>query len=104
MYDDCRFLTITGKHLPHTPMTINERQAELDAFHADVFAERILKRERARRPPQITSMVYRGATPIYSTAPAARGTANASRDCTTRAHGKLTSHRNPRATSGYWPG
>lgn len=66
-----RFLTITGNHLAGTPMTINERQAELDAFHADVFAERILKRERAR-PPQITSILPQSEADLLDRARRAR--------------------------------
>jgi putative DNA primase/helicase len=44
MYDDKRFETITGQHLEGTPLTIEPRQAELDAFHAEVWPE-------TERPP-----------------------------------------------------
>jgi putative DNA primase/helicase len=52
VYSDKRFVSVTGWHLPCTPRTINARQAELDAMHASVFAERITKREaQAARAP-----------------------------------------------------
>jgi putative DNA primase/helicase len=44
-YDDQRYVTITGRHLPITPTTINRRQDAIDAVHAAVFAERTAKRE-----------------------------------------------------------
>lgn len=37
MYDSGRFFTVTGKPLPGTPSTIESRQAELMALHAEVF-------------------------------------------------------------------
>jgi putative DNA primase/helicase len=37
VYDRARYLTVTGHHLAGTPMTIEPRQAELDAFLAEVF-------------------------------------------------------------------
>jgi hypothetical protein len=38
MYNTGRFLTVTGCHLQGTPVTIEPRQAELDAAHTKVFA------------------------------------------------------------------
>jgi hypothetical protein len=37
MYDAGRFFTITGAHIEGTPVTIENRQVELDALHAEVF-------------------------------------------------------------------
>jgi putative DNA primase/helicase len=39
-YDSGRYLTVTGNHLPGTPTTIECRQQEMDAVHAEVFPER----------------------------------------------------------------
>lgn len=36
-YDEGRFVTITDRHLPGTPDAIEERQAELEALHAELF-------------------------------------------------------------------
>lgn len=66
-----RFLTITGRHLAGTPTTINERQAQLDAFHAEVFAERTARRARVR-PPQISGIVYQGDADLLDRARRAR--------------------------------
>jgi putative DNA primase/helicase len=40
MYDSGRFLTVTGCHLAGTPTTVEARQAELDALHAEVFSRK----------------------------------------------------------------
>jgi len=37
MYDRGRYFTVTGQHLPGTPMTVNERGAALSALHEQVF-------------------------------------------------------------------
>ncbi|HOO44718.1 MAG TPA: DUF3987 domain-containing protein [Deltaproteobacteria bacterium] len=39
VYDRGRYLTVTGHHLPGTPLEIHERQAALDAFLAEHFPE-----------------------------------------------------------------
>lgn len=39
MYDEARFFTVTGHHLPGTPTTVEERTAELTALHARVFPD-----------------------------------------------------------------
>jgi putative DNA primase/helicase len=39
-YESGRYLTVTGNHLPGTPITIEQRQAEMDAIHSEVFADR----------------------------------------------------------------
>jgi putative DNA primase/helicase len=56
VYETTRFLCVTGQHLAGTPLTVNERQAALDAFHTSVFAARTAKHNRVR-PPSITSIV-----------------------------------------------
>ncbi len=42
IYVKGRFLTITGDHLPNTPITIEKRQEELDGFYAEVFDKGVL--------------------------------------------------------------
>lgn len=37
MYDRLRFFVVTGDHVPGTPLSLNERQAELEALHIEVF-------------------------------------------------------------------
>lgn len=37
MYDSGRYFTFTGDHLEGTPITIEERQAELEALHNEIF-------------------------------------------------------------------
>jgi primase-polymerase (primpol)-like protein len=39
IYDTARFMTVTGCHLTETSSTIEDRQAEIEAFHAEVFGE-----------------------------------------------------------------
>lgn len=39
LYDTGRFFTVTGQHLPGTPTTVENRQAEIDALHAEIFGE-----------------------------------------------------------------
>jgi hypothetical protein len=38
LYDRGRYFTLTGRHLANTPTTIGERQRELEALHAEIFA------------------------------------------------------------------
>jgi primase-polymerase (primpol)-like protein len=40
MYESGRYLTVTGHHLEGTPTTIEQRQAEIEALHAQVFSLR----------------------------------------------------------------
>jgi putative DNA primase/helicase len=49
MYDTARYLTITGDHLEGTPLTIEPRQAALEALHAEVFPDS--GNPRGVRPP-----------------------------------------------------
>jgi putative DNA primase/helicase len=39
-YDSGRYLTVPGNHLPGTPTTVEHRQAEMNAVHTEMFAER----------------------------------------------------------------
>lgn len=39
VYDTERYFTVTGRHLPGTPLTIEERQAALDAWYAATFPQ-----------------------------------------------------------------
>jgi primase-polymerase (primpol)-like protein len=47
MYDAGRFFTVTGRHLEGTPATVEDRQKELEALHAEVFPPKA-----ASRPPR----------------------------------------------------
>lgn len=38
MYDSGRYFTVTGRHLAGTPAAVEERQQELEALHAEIFA------------------------------------------------------------------
>lgn len=38
-YDDVRYLTVTGDHVPATPLVVEERQAELDQVYAHIFSK-----------------------------------------------------------------
>lgn len=37
-YDKKRYFTFTGKHVPQTPLTVEERQVEFDQLYQEVFA------------------------------------------------------------------
>jgi putative DNA primase/helicase len=39
VYEEVRFLTITGHHLEGTPLEIHERQAELEGIHKEQFSQ-----------------------------------------------------------------
>jgi putative DNA primase/helicase len=39
MYDSGRYFTMTGDHLEGTPATIENRQAELEALHGEIFGK-----------------------------------------------------------------
>lgn len=48
-YDTGRYLTVTGRRWSMAPETINERQAEIDRFHAEAFPEEKPKEARPNR-------------------------------------------------------
>jgi putative DNA primase/helicase len=50
MYDHLRYFTWTGKHLPGTPETIEERQEQLLALYNEIAAMRAAKKKRASSP------------------------------------------------------
>jgi len=50
MYSTGRYFTITRKHLPGTPVTIEERSAELLALHEELFPPR-----ETTAPPRVTA-------------------------------------------------
>ena len=52
MYDDGRYFTVTGYHLPGTPKTVKERSRELAALHRRVFG------------PARTPVAVRSSTPV----------------------------------------
>lgn len=55
IYAQGRYFTVTGRHLAGTPTTIEERQRELEAVHAEIFGSPALHRasrhSAAVRPP-----------------------------------------------------
>ena len=53
-YDEGRFFTVTGRHLDGTPVTIEERQEELDKFHLEIFGQQ--RFEVATRAPAAVSL------------------------------------------------
>jgi primase-polymerase (primpol)-like protein len=54
IYDDGRYLTLTGERFGNAPSTINARQAAIDAVHAHVFRERIARRKARPRTSAIS--------------------------------------------------
>lgn len=50
MYDKRRFFIMTGAHLEGTPITIESRQDELEAFHAQVFGQESATQPKPCRP------------------------------------------------------
>jgi putative DNA primase/helicase len=58
MYNTGRYFTVTGCHLEGTPLTIESRQAEVDALHREVWPEHY----EPRRSPVSISPEGNGAT------------------------------------------
>jgi primase-polymerase (primpol)-like protein len=54
-YENGRYLTVTGNHLEGTPTTIEHRQAEMEAVHTEMFAER--NRPRSNGKGSVTSVL-----------------------------------------------
>jgi len=50
VYDNGRYVTLTGHHLEGTPRTIEQRQAQIEAFHKKVFGSP----KTANKPPSHT--------------------------------------------------
>ncbi|MCW5967586.1 MAG: AAA family ATPase [Blastocatellales bacterium] len=48
IYEDGRFLTLTGRSVVTPPLPIAERQREIEEFHAEVFAKTERQEEKAR--------------------------------------------------------
>jgi Virulence-associated protein E-like domain/NrS-1 polymerase HBD domain len=47
IYNQARYFTVTGKHFPGTPTTVEERQHEFDALYAQLFSsEESIKRSK----------------------------------------------------------
>ena len=53
-YESGRYMTVTGNHLPGTPATIEKRQNEMTAVHAEMFHERNKKPPKQGPPPEAT--------------------------------------------------
>ena len=52
LYDRDRYLTVTGRHVAHTPLTVESRSAELAALHARLFGSL----QPPVSPPPVESM------------------------------------------------
>jgi putative DNA primase/helicase len=50
-YETSRFLTITGRHVTGTPLTIEDRQSAMDLVHASVFGEQESEQSEQLPPP-----------------------------------------------------
>ncbi len=50
-YDRGRFFTITGQHVEGTPTTVETRQAEISALHAEFFPPK--EQSERKRPPEM---------------------------------------------------
>lgn len=48
VYENARFLTVTGRSVTTPPSPVSERQREIEQFHAEVFAKAERPEERAR--------------------------------------------------------
>lgn len=48
MYNSGRYMTITGHKLLYAPGTIESRQPQIEAFHADVFKEKLHRKTKAK--------------------------------------------------------
>jgi putative DNA primase/helicase len=57
LYSGGRYLTVTGNHLQDTPLTIEPRQADLDALHTEVFGQDTVL------PPRLPPAASNGHTP-----------------------------------------
>jgi hypothetical protein len=55
MYDDGRFFTVTGDHIAGTPLTVEDRQLELDKWHAEVFPPKT-ETAKPQNSPQPTGL------------------------------------------------
>jgi len=55
VYETGRYLTITGHRLPDCPVTINERQDEMEAIHAEIFSDKPKKHNLPKPPGSIES-------------------------------------------------
>lgn len=50
IYEDGRYLTITGHHVPGTPTAIEQRTNEVAAFHAEVFKPEVEPSSNGKQP------------------------------------------------------
>jgi hypothetical protein len=50
MYETRRFFTVTSHHLPETPPTVEDRQAELEALHRQLFDSSNKQKAQGPRP------------------------------------------------------
>lgn len=50
IYDKERFFVVTGDHVGNTPLTIEERQAEVNEIYASIFGQGDTPKEKQKRP------------------------------------------------------
>ena len=70
MYDTGRFFTVTGHHIEGTPLTICDRQAEIEELHRSIFGkadieqdgdeELIRKSKTASNGPRLFEITFQG--------------------------------------------
>jgi hypothetical protein len=58
MYDSGRYVTITGHVIPNGPVTVEDRQAEIEKIHKGVFGKKELGEHRQKKssPPENTGI------------------------------------------------
>lgn len=56
VYDSGRYFTVTGRHLGDTPLTVEDRQGELERLHAELFPPKPKTQTQPARPPQRMSL------------------------------------------------
>ena len=49
MYNRGRYMTVTGHRLPYSDHNVNNRQQEIEAFHGEVFKDKILRKKQAAK-------------------------------------------------------
>jgi len=101
LYDRGRFFTVTGHHLPGAPTTVEDRQAEIEALHRQIFfAHRWISGLKA--PGLALPLPWTFQTESLSKRRLRPGTVRNFPDCGRGTGRALAILRNPRVTSA-WP-
>ncbi len=58
MFDQARYMTMTGNHYRFTPTTIEDRQGELEALHSNFSAGSTKKLHERKAPPPLRNLVF----------------------------------------------